>query len=461
MKDDLARHKAIGKLVETRLRAELKAGGAGCPEAEILAGYVERSLSRRERASFEVHLSTCARCQSGVAELVRLSEGESPAGAPIAAAPSPVASFFRFRWAWAGTALAALLIAGIWYSPEFQNALHQPRQAMSRPPLRAASPPTPSKAPPGEEKKAATPLSAEREGRRTALQKNKTAAASLDLVTPAAKTPEPQSQANLEAAATPNSAPAPLERMASTPATPMAPPRARQQFSNALSAGRAGERRGQAIGGLATPGAAVKVENALTPAPSPPPTATLAAESARKDKNQSAAAEELKLRNEAQTQDQARAKVAPSAKLAAATEAVEVEAQAKEPVASGPGGAFAKAMAPQAEAAMPSWRVGPRGLIQQVNSKGEWKTHKSGVRTDLNEISFATPDVGWVVGQAGTILLTTDGGTTWTKVPSPTSEDLTQVAAQSDSAATVVTRSGVAFSTTDGGKTWTTSQHQQ
>src|SRR5579863_5178028 len=100
MKDDSARDKAMEKLVATRLRAGLKPAGTGCPDAAILAAYVERTLAPRERQNCEAHLASCMGCQALVAELVRLSEDEETVGVRAAAAP-------RFRWAWAGSALAA------------------------------------------------------------------------------------------------------------------------------------------------------------------------------------------------------------------------------------------------------------------------------------------------------------------------------------------------------------------
>src|SRR5579859_8079736 len=76
MKDDLARDKAMDKLVAKQLRARLKPGSGSCPDAEILAAYVERTLSARERASCETHLAGCLGCQALVAELVRLRSEE-------------------------------------------------------------------------------------------------------------------------------------------------------------------------------------------------------------------------------------------------------------------------------------------------------------------------------------------------------------------------------------------------
>jgi hypothetical protein len=103
------------------------------------------------------------------------------------------------------------------------------------------------------------------------------------------------------------------------------------------------------------------------------------------------------------------------------------------------------------------WRVGRRGLIQKLESDGKWKKQKSGVKADLYSSAFAAPDVGWAVGQAGTVLRTTDGGETWSQVSKPTDGDLVQVTATSDQAASVSTRSGETFKTIDGGNTWTAS----
>ena len=126
----------------------------------------------------------------------------------------------------------------------------------------------------------------------------------------------------------------------------------------------------------------------------------------------------------------------------------------KEAAASSLVNAATETMEVQAEPATSRWRVGRRGLIQQSDSKGRWERRKSGVKTGLNDIAFSSPNVGWAVGQAGTILRTTDGGTTWRKVPSPTAEDLERVRAKSDHTATIVTRGGQTFTTIDEGETW-------
>ncbi len=104
--------------------------------------------------------------------------------------------------------------------------------------------------------------------------------------------------------------------------------------------------------------------------------------------------------------------------------------------------------------ASPSWRVGPRGLIQKHVRGNKWKSKVSGVTEDLFDITFPTSKIGWAVGQGGTVLRSTDGGKTWSKVTSPTHEDLLHVTAIGAESATVSSRSGRSFSTSDGGRTW-------
>jgi hypothetical protein len=103
------------------------------------------------------------------------------------------------------------------------------------------------------------------------------------------------------------------------------------------------------------------------------------------------------------------------------------------------------------------WRVGRRGLIQSADASGNWTTQASGVEANLLDIVFATPSVGWAVGQTGTVLRTTDGGTTWSQIQIPTRADLVRVTASGEYAARVVTRDGQTFATADGGKSWNVS----
>ncbi len=100
------------------------------------------------------------------------------------------------------------------------------------------------------------------------------------------------------------------------------------------------------------------------------------------------------------------------------------------------------------------WRVGPHGLIEEQTPDGNWQTRPSGVHEDLLDVAFPTPQAGWIVGRAGTVLRSTDGGSTWQRVAGPTSRDLVSVTAQSALSTQVTARDGSRYSTTDGGKSW-------
>lgn len=105
-------------------------------------------------------------------------------------------------------------------------------------------------------------------------------------------------------------------------------------------------------------------------------------------------------------------------------------------------------------------RVGRHGLIQKIDSSGTWTTVASPVQSDLYDVSFASPSVGWAVGQAGTVLRTTDSGSTWSKISISTEEDLVRIGAISELVARVMTRTGQYLATDDGGKSWVISQQQ-
>lgn len=105
-----------------------------------------------------------------------------------------------------------------------------------------------------------------------------------------------------------------------------------------------------------------------------------------------------------------------------------------------------------------AWRVWPHGKIEfSFDSSHTWEQQKSGVSTDLTAGSAPTNKVCWVVGKAGTILLTTDRGKHWNKLASPTNEDIEGVNAEDSKRASIWTPSHKhSFATNDAGATWST-----
>lgn len=104
-----------------------------------------------------------------------------------------------------------------------------------------------------------------------------------------------------------------------------------------------------------------------------------------------------------------------------------------------------------------SWRVWPRGKIEySFDNSRTWQTQKSGVTADLTGGSAPTGKVCWIVGKAGTILLTTDRGKHWKQLSSPIKSNIEGVFAQDAKRASIWTPSHKqSFETNDGGVTWT------
>jgi hypothetical protein len=395
VKDDGAEEKALGKIIAGKLREQLQAEPAGCPDMEILSAYYERTLSPGERTVCENHLMTCSRCQIFIAELARLSDAdERPVivGEPeIEVAPE---TGFHFRLAWVTPFVVVLVIAGIWYGEDIRNYIQPPQETAEEEP--APTSPAQEVAKGKEEKTAG--MQAARQAR--AQQKKEVAAAA-----PAARAPvyperqQPTGSGISIKGAGPASA-------ASGAAGEMAAPSARARLS--ASAAETGVLQ---IPGGARP--AESADRAVAAAPSP------------------------------------------ATRAAAGNEAPQTELMAKQAASATPPPLTNYTIQGSTPTYQPKWRVGKGGLIQHYSPDRGWTDIPSGVRADLFDITFSTATVGWIVGHEGTVLRTTDGGSNWTRVSSPSSEDLVRVSAMGAQKAQVMSRSGRAFVTNDAGKSWT------
>jgi hypothetical protein len=103
------------------------------------------------------------------------------------------------------------------------------------------------------------------------------------------------------------------------------------------------------------------------------------------------------------------------------------------------------------------WRAGRAGSIDFSSDEGaSWTRQTSGVLVDLLTGSAPSDQVCWIVGRVGAILLTTDGGAHWKAVSSPLAEDLGGVRATDAQHAVIWNaRATKSFQTSDGGLTWT------
>jgi photosystem II stability/assembly factor-like uncharacterized protein len=102
------------------------------------------------------------------------------------------------------------------------------------------------------------------------------------------------------------------------------------------------------------------------------------------------------------------------------------------------------------------WVVGNAGEILATTDAGvTWTRQASNTLFNLNAVWFTDADSGWAVGNAGMALHTTDGGGTWTPMPTAASENLRDVAFANPDTGWAVGDNGVILGTTDYGVTWT------
>ena len=84
----------------------------------------------------------------------------------------------------------------------------------------------------------------------------------------------------------------------------------------------------------------------------------------------------------------------------------------------------------------------------------QWTQLTSGTTQVLNELIFPATDTGYVVGDEGTLLRTTDGGTNWTQLNISTTKNLNDIYFLDSQTGYVVGDSGFFASTVDGGSSW-------
>jgi photosystem II stability/assembly factor-like uncharacterized protein len=84
----------------------------------------------------------------------------------------------------------------------------------------------------------------------------------------------------------------------------------------------------------------------------------------------------------------------------------------------------------------------------------QWYEQNSGTTMHLNAVSFIDENRGFVVGDNGTILRTTNGGDLWVQLPSGTSNHLLAISVTSENIVTVVGSGGTILRTSNGGESW-------
>ena len=437
-KDDRIQDKAMEKLVANKLHGQLQPQAAGCPEAETLAAYVDGTLAARERRQWEDHFSTCSRCQEQVATLVRWSEEDEPLERKVVVARPR--AFAGFRWAWAAPVLLAVFVAGLWYTGEFRSRLRQTQETSLETPRSGPAPATPAasqvqslpgtsavKGEVAETRKAGMPSENKRlqplpptpanevdslkdqEVRRDFSLEGRNTHTLAKLVAPAPSN-IPEVTAKTEST--------PVEPAVGVAPVPMPKPNDRAWIG--------------AAGTMSERGAAEDIRTR---------------EATGGGRGGGGAASSLGTAAVSQVAGQAGAALPPAPGTAGAMKEKKAEVS-KQRIATNL--AQEASLLPRAK----GWRVGPHGLIQKTDARGNWVTVPSGVDADLFDISSPVPNVGWAVGQTGLALRTTDGGETWSRIPTPTREDLIKVSARTELAAQIETRNHQVWETTDGGESW-------
>lgn len=102
------------------------------------------------------------------------------------------------------------------------------------------------------------------------------------------------------------------------------------------------------------------------------------------------------------------------------------------------------------------WAVGDAGtIVRTTNAGASWLVRPSGTAFNLNDVWFTTAQTGFAVGHGGTVMRTRDGGTSWTRMLNvAASENLFGVCFADTSHGWAVGANGAILRTADGGQSW-------
>jgi hypothetical protein len=443
---------------------------AGCPDAEILAAYHERTLSLEEMAQWKQHIAACSLCQEALA-LVEKSESilaeewntpQVPEMEEVVAAP---------RILQAASAKASEGIVPMRAAAETPGTL--PRQIRRRPPLVRWIVPLGALAAGllvwvgvRETRVTQKPAAIEiAENPQTAAQTepNTESASPRDLKAEYARKQSETFSDTVSQASPSQNAPELSQRLKTPPA--------RANESQIASKDQAAKTQREldylTAGKLSAP----KVPAAPAPAPKAPEvTATTAAVSAnavpesRQASPPSPTAGAMAGAMTAKQSSNFEAKSARSdekkKERAEAEEAVTVESEAKGAPAFGARHLRNLALQDPHVISVPggtvAWRVHAGGGVERTTDGGKkWKMLQTGVNVELSSGSAPSANVCWIAGKSGTLLLTTDGGRNWKLISTPITEDLGGVHATDDQHATIWdVPNHRSFETSDSGGTW-------
>jgi Photosynthesis system II assembly factor YCF48 len=411
-----------------------------CVDAEVLAAWMDGSLSGSALADAEQHAAGCARCQALLASMAKT--------APHTHA-LPWWRTVTARWLVPVAAIATALVVWVAVEQGSREAAAPQAQSLSVPP--EASQAAVSVEPQVPPQNAQQMADARSRAPVEELKKQRAAGAAESVSTSAPLT-ERESASRPQR---PNS----LDRTADA-ISPRADARRDRRDKDAAA-------RPAAPPPASTPSAAT-AQSAPAPPSSPPP-APATATGAQTPRPQGSPPVAGQPSPQLRTQ--------PATPGLAETVTVNAEAASKQAGEGRGGGRVAFAAATDIRSPQPDhrWRIVPPSGIQRSTDGGvTWTTvdpvppRSAEARLALDSLvssmalttgSSPSRDVCWIVGRAGIVLLTTDGAT-WQRRPIPEAADLTAVRAVDAKSATVTTVDGRQFVTTDGGVTWTPSRQE-
>ena len=103
-----------------------------------------------------------------------------------------------------------------------------------------------------------------------------------------------------------------------------------------------------------------------------------------------------------------------------------------------------------------TWRATGDGGLEHSSDRGvTWTPQLASTGSELTAGSAPSSSVCWLVGRAGTILRTIDGGASWNRIDAPLQSDIVGVTATDGQTVVVEFSDGQAFVSADGGSTWT------
>ncbi len=101
------------------------------------------------------------------------------------------------------------------------------------------------------------------------------------------------------------------------------------------------------------------------------------------------------------------------------------------------------------------WAIGDAGTILKTSNGGSsWSNQNSGTIQKLNSVHFTNAQTGWAVGDSGTILKSSNGGNSWSSQNSETSERLYSVHFTNAQTGWAVGYAGTILKTSNGGSSW-------